>query len=168
MGPFVTCLIYLSICLSSGLYSSDSNRVNLKVHPAPVAVPLVINQADADLILGTWLSEHADGKVLITKSKGRYYGSLSWIKRRNADGSPVLDVKNPDPALQKENVAGLEILKGFLYSGDRTWEGGTIYDPLSGKTYSSKITTETADKIKIRGFIGITLFGRTTVWTRSK
>ena len=44
---------------------------------------------EADIILGTWLSEHADGKILIYKINGKYFGRLSWIKRRNADGSPV-------------------------------------------------------------------------------
>lgn len=122
---------------------------------------------EADFILGTWLSENADGKILITKINGRYFGRISWIKRRNANGSAVLDVKNPDPAKQKDKILGLEILKNFKYSGRKTWDDGFIYDPLSGKTYSCRISTVTNARIKIRGFIGIPLFGRSTFWTRT-
>ena len=60
---------------------------------------------------------------------------------------------------------GLQILSGFRYAGDGTWEAGKIYDPKNGKTYSCKMRLD-GENLKIRGFIGISLFGRTTVWSR--
>lgn len=123
-------------------------------------------QTEADFILGTWLSENKEGKILVYKEKDKYFGKVSWIKRKNADNSAILDFKNPDPVLKKQEVLGLVILKGFNFAGDDLWNGGTIYDPLSGNTYSSRIVKASSTVIKIRGFIGLPMFGRTTVWTR--
>lgn len=125
-----------------------------------------VDQAEADFIVGTWISENKDGRITVYKEKGKYFGKVSWIKKRNADNSAVLDFKNPDPVLKKQEVLGLVILKGFNYAGDDLWNGGTIYDPLSGNTYSSRIVKASSTVIKIRGFIGMPMFGRTTVWTR--
>jgi uncharacterized protein (DUF2147 family) len=58
-------------------------------------------------------------------------------------------------------------LKGFEFTG-KSWEDGTIYDPNNGKTYSCTIKIKKANELEIRGFIGISLLGRTTVWTRAK
>ena len=54
----------------------------------------------------------------------------------------------------------------FVYAGDFTWEDGWIYDPNNGNTYSCEMTLIDHKTLKIRGYIGITLFGRTEIWTR--
>jgi uncharacterized protein (DUF2147 family) len=58
----------------------------------------------------------------------------------------------------------MEILSGFTYEDGR-WTGGEIYDPKSGKTYSCNMKLK-ANKLEIRGYVGLSLFGRTTTWTR--
>jgi uncharacterized protein (DUF2147 family) len=63
---------------------------------------------------------------------------------------------------------GLLLLRDFVFDGDDTWEDGEIYNPKEGKTYSCKITFDEKDKIKVRGYIGISLFGKTVYWTRVK
>jgi uncharacterized protein (DUF2147 family) len=61
------------------------------------------------------------------------------------------------------------LLKSFKFNAkNKSWENGEIYDPESGKTYSCNMKMETADKLNIRGYIGISLIGRTEVWTRVK
>jgi uncharacterized protein (DUF2147 family) len=50
-------------------------------------------------------------------------------------------------------------------SADVFWEDGKIYDPKNGKTYSCKMTLE-GNELKVRGYVGFSLLGRTTVWTR--
>jgi uncharacterized protein (DUF2147 family) len=60
---------------------------------------------------------------------------------------------------------GLDILSGFKFSGGNIWEDGKIYDPKNGKTYSCKMTLE-GNELKVRGYVGFSLLGRTTVWTR--
>ena len=50
--------------------------------------------------------------------------------------------------------------------GDGAWSGGFIYDPNSGKTYRGKIKLTDPDTLRLRGYIGISLLGRTEVWKR--
>jgi uncharacterized protein (DUF2147 family) len=115
-----------------------------------------------DAVLGEWLAESKDGKVLIYKQGEKYFGKISWGK----DGEKK-DVKNPDEKLRTQSILGLVILKNFVFTG-KAWEDGTIYDPLSGKTYSSTIKIKKLNELEIRGYVGISLLGRTTVWTRVK
>ena len=49
---------------------------------------------------------------------------------------------------------------------DKSWEDGTILDPKSGKTYSCYITFEDENTLKVRGYIGFSLLGRTQKWIR--
>ena len=79
---------------------------------------------------------------------------------------PDTDEKNPDPALRDRPLIGLELFAGFEYKGKGKWKGGTIYDPNSGKTYQCIITRVDANTLKVRGFIGVSLLGRTELWTR--
>ncbi len=115
-----------------------------------------------DAVLGEWLAESKDGKVLIYKQGEKYFGKISWGK----DGERK-DVNNPDAKLKTQPIIGSVILKGFEFTG-KAWEDGTIYDPNNGKTYSCTIKMKKANELEIRGFIGISLLGRTTVWTRTK
>lgn len=131
-----------------------------------VAAPLMAQ--DSDVVLGKWQNPSGEGRIEVTKKGGKYYGKLFWLKEPNdAAGKPKLDAKNPDESLQKRQIQGLEILKDFDAKGDGVYENGTIYDPKSGKTYSCKMTLK-GDKLEIRGFVGISLLGRTEVWTRVK
>ena len=115
-----------------------------------------------DAVLGEWLAESKDGKVLIYKQSEKYFGKISWGR----DGDKK-DVNNPDAKLKTQPIIGSVILKGFDFTG-KVWENGTIYDPNNGKTYSCTIKMKKPNELEIRGFIGISLLGRTTVWTRAK
>ena len=59
------------------------------------------------------------------------------------------------------------IPKGFPFAGGNVWKNGTIYDPDSGKTYSAKATLVSPNELDLRGFIGVSMFGRTEKWTRA-
>lgn len=123
--------------------------------------------AMAQDIEGYWFNDTKEGKVEISKgSDGKYFGKLVWIKEPLEDGKPKTDKKNKDESLRSKPLLGLLLLKGFSKDGD-VYSGGTIYDPQSGKTYSCKITPKDTNTLSIRGFIGISLIGRTTVWTRT-
>jgi uncharacterized protein (DUF2147 family) len=63
-------------------------------------------------------------------------------------------------------LLGMRMLAGFEFKGDNLWEDGTIYDPESGSTYQCKISLEDNNTMSIRGFIGISAFGRTDTWKR--
>jgi uncharacterized protein (DUF2147 family) len=77
----------------------------------------------------------------------------------------VLDGHNPDEALQKRPLCGLDIGTGFRQQDADHLVDGQLYDPVSGKTYKGNVTGE-GDKLKLRGYIGISLFGRSETWTR--
>jgi len=127
---------------------------------------LSVSAQNADAVLGKWLNPSGEGQVEIYKKGDKYFGKLAWIKFPNdANGKPKTDIKNPDAALRTRPELGLELLKNFTFDGDNVYEGGTIYDPKSGKTYSCKMTLS-GKKLKIRGYVGISLFGRSEEWTR--
>ena len=124
-------------------------------------------------ILGIWRSEMDESKVEIFRCGEKICGTIIWLKkptyidsREGAVGTPVIDRKNPDPALKSRPVLGLRILEGFIAEGENTWANGTCYDPKSGKTYRGKIYLVAPDRLELRGFIGIPLFGRSSEWIR--
>lgn len=120
-------------------------------------------------ILGTWLNESGKAKVKIVKRGTKFYGKIIWLRDPNDEsGKQKLDKENPKKELKTKPIVGLEILKGFKYVGDKKWEGGTIYDPENGKTYDCNIAMKDNNTLKIRGYVGISLLGRTTVWSRVK
>jgi uncharacterized protein (DUF2147 family) len=129
--------------------------------------------AGTDDILGIWKTELDESKVEVYRCGENICGKIVWLKRPvYTDGSdgqigtPIIDRKNPDPAQRTRPLIGLQIMQGFSEQGDTTWGGGSCYDPKSGKSYRGKIRLAAPDRLELRGFIGIPLFGRTSVWTR--
>lgn len=119
-------------------------------------------QTPRDAILGTWLSEKKDSKFEIYKRGEVFFGKIL-----SGEGESK-DVKNPDPALRNRDLIGLVILKDFTFDGKSSWEDGTIYDPRKGKTYDCIITLQDKNTLKVRGYIGLSLFGRTEIWSRTQ
>lgn len=124
-------------------------------------VPVLLAQNNSqDAVLGVWFNAEKDGKIQIYKQADKYYGKLIWMK------NPRKDNENSDEKLKGRDLQGVVLLNGFKYTG-KTWEDGTIYDPKNGKTYSCIIKSKSANTLDIRGYIGISLIGRTTTWTRT-
>lgn len=132
--------------------------------------------AEADGILGTWWNEKKDAHIQIYKCEALYCGKITYLKEPVYDekdpqgmaGKPKVDRNNPDPAKRTNPIIGLNIISGFTYAGENVWENGTIYDPQEGKTYRCKLTLERPDKLKVRGYIGTPLLGKTQYWMRVK
>ncbi|WP_218599385.1 DUF2147 domain-containing protein [Polaribacter sp. NJDZ03] len=88
----------------------------------------------------------------------------------------IIDIKNPDrktavcslcEGVNKDKpILGLNILSGLQKDGDE-WSGGTILDPRNGKVYKSYVELVKPNKLKVRGYIGLSLFGKTTYWERA-
>jgi uncharacterized protein (DUF2147 family) len=124
-------------------------------------------QTKADDILGRWLSESGKAKIDVFQSGDKYYGKITWLKNpNNKEGQPKTDMMNPDPAKHSHKLIGLLLLKSLSFDGKSEWNGGTIYDPENGKEYSCKITLGKDGVLHIRGYIGLSLIGRTTSWKR--
>ena len=124
--------------------------------------------AQKDKIEGFWLNQEKEAKIEIYKAKnGKFYGKIVWLKEPTKDGKPKTDINNPKENLRSQPIVGLLILKGFNKDGEKIYEDGTVYDPKNGKTYSCKITYENANTLSIRGYVGVSMLGRTTTWTRT-
>jgi uncharacterized protein (DUF2147 family) len=128
---------------------------------------LIVKAEEGDHLLGIWWNEEKDAKIEIYKCSGKYCGKIVWLEEPNEeDGTPKIDDENPDESLQNRPLMGLKFLEGFSYDGDNLWEDGTIYNSREGKTYSCYLKLETETRLKVRGYIGFSLLGKTNYWER--
>jgi len=129
-----------------------------------------------EAIVGKWLVEEKDSQIEIYPCEGKFCGKIIWLKEPNypADdskgmaGKPKVDRENPEASKRGNPILGMNLVWGFTHSGENVWEGGFIYNPREGKTYKCKMTLENPDRLKVRGFIGISLIGKTNIWSRVK
>ena len=112
-------------------------------------------------IEGRWITEDKSGVIEITKINETFQGQIVGGEKKG-DG---LDSKNPDPALRSRELLGLVVLKGLKLEGDK-YVDGEVYDPNSGNTYQAKAELMEDGRLKLRGYVGISLFGRNEIWTR--
>jgi uncharacterized protein (DUF2147 family) len=123
------------------------------------------SRGEDDSPIGLWENEDAYFRIFETDGKiGAKIVSLKVPK--TPEGKEKTDINNPDPAKRNIPIAGLVFMRGFQRKSDRRWENGTIYDPKTGNTYSCFMELQSADRIMVRGFIGISLIGRTAYWSR--
>ncbi len=132
--------------------------------------------ANGDQLLGVWLSPDDKATIEIYQQDGKYSGRIIDLKEplypagdeSGLEGQPKIDRNNPDEALQDRPVIGLNLLRGFVYKGEskgvHQWHKGKIYDPGNGKDYKCTIKLNADGTLNLRGYIGISLFGRTQIW----
>ena len=152
-------------------------RLALLALLAPLAVlPLLAADAQADAVLGTWLTEAGEqggrAHVQISRQGKGLVGKIVHLEEPNFEpgharaGKPKVDLENPDAKLRERPILGLAILQGFTYAGNGKWTGGTVYDPANGKTYKAQLTLTGRDTLALRGYIGVPMLGRTSTWKR--
>jgi len=120
-------------------------------------------------VLGKWKTiddetGQAKSIVEVYERSGKVYGKIVEIlnpEKRNAVCSKCTGADKNAPIL------GLIIIKGLIKDGDE-YNGGKILDPLKGEEYKCLIELDGKDKLKVRGFIGVSIFGRTQYWFRVK
>ncbi len=127
----------------------------------------ILAQVKADDIVGVWLTAGKEpAKIQIFKSGEKYFGKITWLTYPEENGKPRIDNNNPDRTKRNNQIIGLVILNGFQFDGKEEWEDGRIYDPENGKTYSCYLSLKDRITLNVRGYVGISLFGRTETWTR--
>lgn len=128
------------------------------------------DKKSGDDMLGVWLTGSGNGKVEIYKNGSNYQGKIVWLQEPTdpKTGKPKTDINHPNKSNHSRPLMGLVNIWGFNYKGNHEWEGGHIYDPKNGKEYKCIVTMKDKNTLNVRGYIGITLIGRTDVWTRSK
>lgn len=128
-----------------------------------------INTADADAVVGTWLNGTKKGHVQIYKQGGTYFGKLVWLGQPNdTAGKPRTDEKNTDASKRSRPLMNLIMMYNFKYDGDNVWSDGKIYNPEDGKEYNCKMTLQDPNTLMVRGYVGISLLGKTQTWIRIK
>jgi uncharacterized protein (DUF2147 family) len=121
----------------------------------------------AQAVQGWWLDQSGRAGIFIAPCGDKLCGRIEWLKTPlTPAGQKKTDIHNPDPALQGRPICGLELLWGFVPDGSGGWTGGWVYDPEAGKTYTSVMHLKSDGSLSVRGYIGIPLLGRSTIWTR--
>ncbi len=114
-------------------------------------------------MLGNWITSDKSIVQVHTCEGDHLCVRIATIARKDV---PRVDAMNPDAALRTRPLCGLEIGTGFTPDGLAAAKGGKIYDPDSGKTYSAQMQGS-GDTLKLRGFVGVSLLGRTETWQRA-
>lgn len=126
-------------------------------------------------IEGDWLVESRDAVIRIRRQGNQYEGHIVWQLHDTygpedgpeLNGKTVTDLKNPDPALRSQPLTGLRLLWGLHYdAADGEWVDGHVYNSDNGKVYQCHVRLLDANRLRLHGFIGITLLGGNTVWSR--
>lgn len=117
--------------------------------------------AQSSELSGQFVTEDEDGKVNFFQRGKEIIGKLIWSLR------PTKDVNNPDPNLRSRSVVGQEIFK-LKKTDANEWEG-TVYNARDGRTYHVVIWFDKdLRRLKIRGYVGHPLFGKTTTMVRER
>mgnify|MGYP005983692207 CR=1 FL=1 len=122
----------------------------------------------AQSFVGKWKNiDDETGKpkaiIEIYQKGNQYYGKIVelLIKPSNKDCVKCTDDRKNKP------LVGLEMLRGMTVDG-KELSGGKILDPSKGKEYKCTISFENKDKLKVRGYVGVSLIGRNQYWERVK
>ncbi len=113
---------------------------------------------------GLWLTENERAAIRITRCDQGLCGRVAWI----VDDGMRRDRKHPDAAKRDRPMCGLKILWGVEQQADdpNSWEDGTVYKADEGQTYGVELTLEDRDTLTVRGYVGISLLGKSQTWTR--
>lgn len=122
---------------------------------------------------GCWINAPGDSVIELDSSDGTVRGRVVGLAEpvygtdegRGTPGAARVDLNNPDIQLRTRAIAGLYIVRQLRRDGDEDWTGGTIYDPRSGRTYSARAELDADGTLKLRGYVGVPMFGLTTRWT---
>jgi uncharacterized protein (DUF2147 family) len=131
---------------------------------------LLISQSSfSQTILGKWTTiddETGTKKAIVEifEEQGKLFGRIIEILEADKKRQRCAKCEGAD---KDKPILGLTIIKGLIKNGS-SYEGGEITDPKNGKTYRCKISLEGKDKLIVRGYLGISLFGRSQTWVRQK
>jgi uncharacterized protein (DUF2147 family) len=121
-----------------------------------------------DALIGVWKTGEGNALVRIYKNGDNYQGKVVWLKEPidPETGKPKVDKNHPEEASRTRPLLGLINIWGFKYVEKNKWDEGNIYDPKNGNTYSCTIKMINQNTLEVRGYIGVSLIGRTDTWTR--
>jgi uncharacterized protein (DUF2147 family) len=138
------------------------------IRPTIVALLLTLAGASAahaaPAVTGNWVTQDGSAIIAINQCGKGLCGRIARALIRKP-GYPQTDIHNPNPAVRRKPLIGLQILSGFVQKGGR-WEQGRIYDPESGKTYRSVLKLNPDGSLKVSGCIAFIC--QSQRWTRAR
>jgi uncharacterized protein (DUF2147 family) len=117
-----------------------------------------------EAILGEWCTQREEnrppGRIRFVRADdGTYTGVMTWA------AAPKKDVHNKDPKLRDRPLVGAVLMWHLRYD-DGEYVDGYVYNPEDGGTYRMNAEVLGPDTLKVRGYLGISLFGQTKIWSR--
>ena len=159
-------LLALGVCMlaCSSIASSDAIAEGAKPAQSAKSAPSTAQAKPAwngqDGIVGEWWSEEKDGRIRFYRHRsGTYRAILSWSKK------PRADTENDNPKLRSRSIVGI-VLMWDLRFDDGEYEDGYVYNPEDGNVYRIDCKVLGPNRLEVRGYLGVALFGQTQVWTR--
>lgn len=123
--------------------------------------------------LGLWHDESGDGAIelyVCVDDPNRVCGRIVWLKEpmSDIDGMPKRDRNNPKTDLQERPICGLPVIGNLGLMKDGTFDGGWIYDPKTGKSYSVALKLEDPNQLVVTGYLGVKMMGKSFTWRRAE
>lgn len=120
--------------------------------------------AHANSVEGLWLTQNKRSviKVDICENGKSLCGEIYWI----IEGGMQYDTKNPDASRRNFPMCGLPILWNFKQSNQNSWTSGQIYKADDGDIYKANVTLLGPNTLKVRGYVGLPMFGKSQTWSR--
>ncbi|CAM1343751.1 DUF2147 domain-containing protein [Tenacibaculum amylolyticum] len=124
---------------------------------------------NAQTIFGKWENKNeetgaVDSVIEVYEKDGKAYAKIVEITNKDRQNAVCDLCKGKN---KNKPILGMNILTGLKKDGDE-WSGGKILDPKTGKIYKCFIKLEEPNKLKIRGYIGFALIGKTRYWFRQQ
>jgi uncharacterized protein (DUF2147 family) len=126
---------------------------------ATLATPL---WAEDTALTGNWITPGHSIVSVYPCGPQRVCAKLVWIR-----DSAAKDDNNPTESLRARPLCGLQIGSDFGMTDATHAKNGRIYDPDSGNTYTASMVASDSE-LKVRGYVGVALLGRTEVWHRTQ
>ncbi|MBK0383189.1 DUF2147 domain-containing protein [Pedobacter sp. SD-b] len=125
-----------------------------------------------NLILGKWISVKKNVIVDVYKENNLFRAKVIWFSDADNPAKPMAtrtDWRNPDANLRSRKLLGMDILKNLTYkSSSKRWEDGLIYDPLSGREWSSVVYFNDQKQLEVKGYWHFEFISKTMIFNRLK
>lgn len=128
---------------------------------------------NADDIIGTYRVYDSGSQETLhlnfyKADNGEYEARIVWMDQPTDNlGKPRTDVRNPHSEQRHIPLSHLVIVRGLKYNArDQEWSGGRVYDPMTGKTYRCFIDFEDDNTLRLKGYIGFRILGKSLYWVR--
>lgn len=158
----------LNLAFVIGLFAGYSNVLWANEAQTPASSVFAANAIEGD-----WMVQTNDAVVRIFEENGEYRGRVVWAGRETQDwwqGEPPHEIPWDDKKAAKQYklaaTHGVDILARLEFDGEDKWNNGRVFNVINGKIYRCQLTLPEPDVLKLRGYIGMPMFGGSVLWTR--